>query len=58
MYLIRKLSKEALEIAEKIRNEYVLDVAGTVVERDEGTVNRKYATGRIEVQAEEVTIIK
>ena len=30
------VSKEALAIAEKIRNEYVIDVEGTVVERDEG----------------------
>ncbi|MEH7093839.1 aspartate--tRNA ligase [Neobacillus vireti] len=51
------LSKEALQTAEKIRNEYVLNVVGTVVRREEGTINQNIATGTIEVQAEEVTII-
>ncbi|EKN69906.1 aspartyl-tRNA synthetase [Neobacillus bataviensis LMG 21833] len=51
------LSKEALETAEKIRNEYVLDVVGTVVAREAGTVNDNLKTGKIEVQAEAVTII-
>ncbi|WML45506.1 aspartate--tRNA ligase [Neobacillus sp. PS3-40] len=50
-------SKEALVIAEKIRNEFVLDIVGTVVARVEGTVNEKLKTGKIEVLAESVTII-
>ena len=50
-------SKEALAAAEKIRNEYVLDIEGTVVERAEGTINNNLKTGRIEVQAETVSII-
>jgi len=50
-------SKEALEIAETIRNEYVLNVVGTVVGREAGTINDNITTGTIEVQAEEVTII-
>lgn len=44
-------SKEALEVAETIRSEYVLHVEGTVVERGEGAINDNMATGRIEVQA-------
>src|SRR4051812_33573920 len=51
------LSKEALQTAEKIRNKYVLNVVGNVVRREEGTINGNIATGTIEVQAEEVTII-
>ncbi|MGG1677536.1 aspartate--tRNA ligase [Neobacillus sp. NRS-1170] len=51
------LSKEALEAAEKIRNEYVLDIVGTVVAREAGTINENLKTGKIEVQAEVVTII-
>ncbi|MEY2192589.1 aspartate--tRNA ligase [Neobacillus sp. BF23-41] len=51
------LSKEALQIAEKIRNEFVLDIVGTVVARDEATFNENLKTGKIEVQAEKVTII-
>ncbi|MEH7747199.1 aspartate--tRNA ligase, partial [Neobacillus drentensis] len=51
------LSQEALQIAEKIRNEFVLDIVGTVVARDEATFNDNLKTGKIEVQAEKVTII-
>lgn len=51
------LSKEALQTAENIRNEYVLDIQGTVVRRDEATINPNINTGKIEVHVEEVTII-
>jgi len=51
------LSEEALQIAEKIRNEFVLDIVGSVVARDAATVNDNLKTGKIEVQAEKVTII-
>ncbi|MFP7297515.1 aspartate--tRNA ligase [Neobacillus niacini] len=51
------LSKEALQTAEKIRSEYVLDIQGTVIAREEGTINPNLKTGKIEVQAESVTII-
>ena len=46
------VSAEALAIAEKIRNEYVIDVEGTVIERDAATINPNIATGKIEVQVE------
>ena len=52
MCLIQKYHKEALEIAEKVRNEYVVEVEGTVIARDEGTINQNLNTGKIEVQAE------
>jgi len=51
------LSKEALQTAEKIRNEFVLDIVGTVVAREAATINENLKTGRIEVQAEKVTIL-
>jgi aspartyl-tRNA synthetase len=51
------LSGEALSLAEKIRNEYVLSVTGTVVARGEGTVNPNLKTGKVEIHAEEVQII-
>lgn len=51
------LSKDALKTAEKIRNEFVLDIVGTVVARDAATVNENLKTGKIEVHAEKVTII-
>ncbi|MBK5514130.1 aspartate--tRNA ligase [Bacillus sp. TH11] len=50
-------SKEALEVAETIRSEYVLHVEGTVVERGEGAINDNMATGRIEVQASKVNVL-
>ena len=50
-------SEEALAIAERVRNEYVLDITGKVVLRDEETVNPNIATGKIEVLVENVTII-
>ncbi|MFC5733738.1 aspartate--tRNA ligase [Cytobacillus gottheilii] len=52
-----EVSKEALETAEKIRNEYVLDVIGTVVARQEGTVNENLKTGEIEISVATVNII-
>jgi len=51
------VSPEALALAEKVRTEYVLDVKGTVIARGEGTINENLKTGKIEVQAEDLTII-
>ncbi|WML50654.1 aspartate--tRNA ligase [Neobacillus sp. PS3-34] len=50
-------SQEALETAEKIRNEYVLDIEGTVIAREGSTINENLKTGKIEVSAEKVSII-
>jgi aspartyl-tRNA synthetase len=50
-------SLEALQLAEKIRSEYVLSVEGTVVARAESTYNDNISTGKIEVQAQSVTIL-
>lgn len=51
------LSKEALELAENVRNEYVLGITGKVVARGEGTVNPNLPTGSIEVHAESLEIL-
>ncbi|MFO3787482.1 aspartate--tRNA ligase [Bacillus mojavensis] len=51
------VSKEALAIAEGIRNEYVLDIQGKVVAREEGTVNQNLKTGAIEIHADAVTVL-
>src|SRR5213079_2454367 len=50
-------SLEALQLAEKIRSEYVLSVEGQVVARAESTYNDNISTGKIEVQVESVTIL-
>ncbi|MEC1448759.1 aspartate--tRNA ligase [Bacillus haynesii] len=51
------VSKAALETAESIRSEYVLDITGKVVAREEATVNPNLKTGRIEIQAESVEVL-
>ncbi|SDY48220.1 aspartyl-tRNA synthetase [Evansella caseinilytica] len=48
---------EVLKTAEKLRSEYVIEVTGTVVERDKENVNPKIATGKIEVVVDDITIL-
>ncbi|MGP4074509.1 aspartate--tRNA ligase [Halobacillus sp. K22] len=50
-------SKEALNAAENVRSEYVLEIKGEVVARDEQTINPNIGTGEIEVAAQSVTIL-
>lgn len=50
-------SQEALETAEKIRSEYVVEITGKVVVRDEATVNPVMKTGTIEVIATSIKIL-
>ncbi|MCG7311756.1 aspartate--tRNA ligase [Priestia flexa] len=52
-----EVSQEALEIAENVRNEYVLQVEGKVVGRQEGTINPNLKTGKIEIHAERITVL-
>ncbi|OLN23452.1 aspartate--tRNA ligase [Domibacillus antri] len=52
-----EISAEALAIAEKVRNEYVLDVKGTIVKRDPETVNENIYTGTIEVHVTEINVL-
>ncbi|WP_062355574.1 aspartate--tRNA ligase [Bacillus kwashiorkori] len=51
------VSKDALSIANTIRNEFVLEIKGKVVTRAEGTENSKLKTGKIEIHCEEVNIL-
>ncbi|SDN45867.1 aspartate--tRNA ligase [Alkalicoccus daliensis] len=48
---------EALAVAESVRSEYVLEVEGEVVQREESTVNPKIDTGRIEIIIEDVRVL-
>lgn len=50
-------SEEALKIAETVRSEYVVEVQGTVTERDPETVNPKIKTGQVEVQVTNIKVI-
>jgi len=52
-----EFNKEAWEIADKARSEYVLAVKGKVVARAAEAVNPKLKTGEIEVHISEITII-
>ena len=50
-------SETALQIAESVRSEYVIEVQGEVVKREDATINDKIATGEIEVLVEAVTVL-
>ncbi|KRM67837.1 aspartyl-tRNA synthetase [Apilactobacillus ozensis DSM 23829 = JCM 17196] len=49
-------SKEALDIADEIRSEYVIQVRGKVVARSDKEVNNDMRTGKIEVDVTDVEI--
>ena len=48
---------ESFKVAEDIRGEYVVKVAGKVAMRDAATVNANIATGEIEIMAEEIEVL-
>jgi len=52
-----QVSQKAYEVAGSLRSEYVIQVAGEVSPRPEGTENRKLATGDVEVIAKEAVIL-
>ena len=52
-----QISQEAYQLAGSFRSEYVIQIAGEVSARPEGTENRKLDTGDIEVVAKEAIIL-
>ncbi len=52
-----EVSQEALQIADKVRSEYVINVEGTVIARAEETVNPKIPTGKVEVLIEKIEVL-
>ncbi|TKH40877.1 aspartate--tRNA ligase [Paenibacillus sp. FSL R10-2782] len=50
-------SGDALQIADRVRSEYVLEVTGTVVKRDAETINANLPTGEIEVRITEIEVL-
>ncbi|GAE26704.1 aspartyl-tRNA synthetase [Halalkalibacter wakoensis JCM 9140] len=52
-----EVSQEALQTAERVRNEYVIELEGEVVARDSKTVNDKLATGAIEVHVHQLNLL-
>lgn len=51
------VSGEALAIADKVRNEFVLSITGKVIAREEKQINPNMPTGAVEIQAETIEII-
>jgi aspartyl-tRNA synthetase len=49
--------EDALKIAESVRSEYVIEVYGQVVLRDENTINPQMESGTVEVIASQVSIL-
>lgn len=50
-------NKKYFQIAEKIRNEFVIKVTGNIALRPEGTINPELFSGKIEIIADEITVI-
>ena len=55
--VINPETKETFNLAESIRNEFVLKVKGRVIARDSEMINQKISTGEIEVVASEIEIL-
>lgn len=50
-------SGDALQIADRVRSEYVLAVKGEVVLREDETINKNLPTGEIEVRITEIEVL-
>lgn len=52
-----KISEEAYALAQALRSQYALAIKGTVNKRPEKLINPKLATGEVEMEAEELTVL-
>lgn len=52
-----EISNEAFQLSKELRNEYVVEVEGTVVERSPDTINPNLKTGEIEIIAKQLKIL-
>jgi aspartyl-tRNA synthetase len=52
-----QVNKDAHVRADRVRNEYVLSVSGTVSRRPDGTVNPNLKTGEIEITADKIHVL-
>ena len=50
-------TEESFELADQVRNEYVLHIKGKVRARDDESVNPKMPTGQVEVLGKELIIL-
>ncbi|HYF98192.1 MAG TPA: aspartate--tRNA ligase, partial [Coxiellaceae bacterium] len=51
------LHQQAFDIAQSLRNEYVVKISGKVRHRPEGTVNPNLISGEVEIEAENVELL-
>jgi aspartyl-tRNA synthetase len=54
---VPKDSGQAYELAQELRNEFVIKIIGNVNGRPQGTINPKLSTGEVEVLAKELVIL-
>jgi len=52
-----KVSEEAHKIASDVRNEFVVEIQGTVKERDQKQINPDLATGKVELEVTKLAIL-
>lgn len=50
-------SREAWEIADKCRSEYVIEITGELIYRDQEAINPKMKTGELEIMVTDITIL-
>ena len=55
--VVEPQNKEIFEVAESIRDEFVISVSGEIKERPKGTVNKKMITGEIELNSSNLSIL-
>jgi aspartyl-tRNA synthetase len=55
--VIDEKEKESFEVAKKVGMEYVLEIVGTVRQRDASLINENIDTGKIEVVAKELRVL-
>ena len=48
---------EAFSLADKCRNEFVIQIKGNVRERPEGTINSKMKTGEVEIEVSKIEVL-
>ncbi|WP_178197386.1 aspartate--tRNA ligase [Ligilactobacillus sp. Marseille-Q7487] len=53
----QEFGPEALEIADTLRNEFVIEVQGKVVARGEKAINPNMKTGKVEVEVKQVNVL-
>lgn len=55
--VVPSVSPEAYEVAKEIRNEYVVELTGTVNERPKGTINEELESGTVEILVKTLKIL-